>query len=258
MKVVILAGGYGTRISEESHLKPKPMIEIGDKPILWHIMKIYSHYGFNDFVICLGYKGYIIKEFFAQYYLHASDVTFDFTNGNSLTVHNNVSEPWRVTLVDTGLDTMTGGRIKRIEKYIGNERFMLTYGDGVSDVDLNSLEKYHNEKEGWITMTAIQPGGRFGVLEIEEHSNRIKRFSEKSKEDGGWINGGFMIVEPEVFNVIDDDASVFESDTLTKIAEAGNLNAFKHHGFWQCMDTQRDKGILENLWRSGVAPWKIW
>ncbi|MFF2912220.1 glucose-1-phosphate cytidylyltransferase [Paenibacillus sp. NPDC057934] len=258
MKVVILAGGYGTRISEESHLKPKPMIEIGDKPILWHIMKIYSHFGYNDFVICLGYKGYVIKEFFAEYYLHASDVTFDFANENLLTIHNNVSEPWRVTLVDTGLDTMTGGRIKRIEKYVGNERFMLTYGDGVSDINISELEKYHMQKGGYITMSAIQPGGRFGVLEIEEHSNRIERFSEKSKEDGGWINGGFMVVEPEVFSLIADDTTVFESSTLSKIAEEGSLNAYKHHGFWQCMDTQRDKGVLESLWRSGNAPWKLW
>ncbi|AOZ93251.1 glucose-1-phosphate cytidylyltransferase [Paenibacillus crassostreae] len=258
MKVVILAGGYGTRISEESHLKPKPMIEIGDKPILWHIMKNYSYYGYNDFVICLGYKGYIIKEFFADYYLHASDVTFDFANENLFTIHNNVSEPWRVTLVDTGLDTMTGGRIKRIKKYVSDERFMLTYGDGVSDINISDLENYHIQKGGFVTMTAIQPGGRFGVLDIEEGTNRVERFAEKSKEDGGWINGGFMVIEPDIFDYIDDDNTVFESNTLTKVANEGKLDAYKHYGFWQCMDTQRDKGILENLWRAGNAPWKIW
>ncbi|WP_018887608.1 glucose-1-phosphate cytidylyltransferase [Paenibacillus massiliensis] len=258
MKVVILAGGYGTRISEESHLKPKPMIEIGDKPILWHIMKIYSHYGYNDFIICLGYKGYVIKEFFADYYLHASDVTFDFVNENRLTIHNNVSEPWRVTLVDTGRDTMTGGRIKRIQKYIGQERFMMTYGDGVSDVDISALEQYHSLSGGLVTMTAIQPGGRFGVLDIDEATNRVERFAEKSKEDGGWINGGFMVIEPEIFDYIHDDKTVFESEALSRVAEDDKLEAFKHHGFWQCMDTQRDKGVLENLWRSEKAPWKLW
>ncbi|AIQ49701.1 glucose-1-phosphate cytidylyltransferase [Paenibacillus sp. FSL R7-0273] len=258
MKVVILAGGYGTRISEESHLKPKPMIEIGDKPILWHIMKSYSHFGYNDFVICLGYKGYVIKEFFADYYLHTSDVTFDFLNQNMLTVHNNVTEPWRVTLVNTGLDTMTGGRIKRIRKYVGDERFMLTYGDGVADVDLNQLKQYHINSEAYITMTSIQPGGRFGVLAIDEATSRIDRFVEKSVEDGGWINGGFMIVEPKVFDYIEDDTTVFEADTLVKIAHEGKLNAYKHYGFWQCMDTQRDKGVLENLWRNNKAPWKLW
>ncbi|GIP35610.1 glucose-1-phosphate cytidylyltransferase [Paenibacillus sp. J2TS4] len=258
MKVVILAGGYGTRISEESHLRPKPMIEIGGRPILWHIMKIYSHYGYNDFVICLGYKGYVIKEFFADYYLHTSDVTFDFVNKNMLTIHNNVSEPWRVTLVDTGLDTMTGGRIKRIKKYVDNERFMLTYGDGVSDVDIKALEEYHTNSNGYITMTAIQPGGRFGVLDIEDVTNRVERFTEKSKEDGGWINGGFMVVEPQVFDYIENDQTIFESNTLVKIAEEGKLSAYKHYGFWQCMDTQRDKGVLEQLWKEHKAPWKLW
>lgn len=258
MKVVILAGGYGTRISEESHLRPKPMIEIGDQPILWHIMKIYSHYGYNDFVICLGYKGYMIKEFFADYYLHASDVTFDFANKNSLSIHNNVSEPWRVTLVNTGLDTMTGGRIKRIKKYIGDEPFMLTYGDGVSNVNLQAVEQAHQNSNALVTMTAIQPGGRFGVLDIDEDTNRIKKFVEKSKEDGGWINGGFMVVKPEVFNMIEGDQTVFESETLSRIAEDQQLNVYKHYDFWQCMDTQRDKGVLENYWRAGNAPWKIW
>lgn len=255
MKVVILAGGYGTRISEESHLKPKPMIEIGDKPILWHIMKIYSRYGYNDFIVCLGYKGYIIKEYFADYYLHASDITFDFANNGSMTVHNNVSEPWRVTLVDTGLHTMTGGRIKRIKKFIGNERFMLTYGDGVADVNLNQLENYHSQLGATVTITAIQPGGRFGVLDVDEETNSISKFVEKSKEDGGWINGGFMVVEPEIFEYIQGDQTIFERDPLEKLAEESKLKAYKHYGFWQCMDTQRDKGILEKLWRENRAPW---
>ena len=258
MKVVILAGGFGTRISEESHLKPKPMIEIGDKPILWHIMKIYSHYGYNDFIICLGYKGYVIKEFFADYYLHASDVTFDFTNGSRMKIHNNVSEPWKVTLIDTGLHTMTGGRIKRIQKYIGNEKFMLTYGDGVSDVDIRKLEKYHNSHSKYITMTAIQPGARFGVLDIDEVTNSIKDFAEKSKEDGGWINGGFMVVEPQVFDYISGDSTIFEREPLERLADEGQLIAYKHDGFWQCMDTQRDKFHLERMWRENQAPWKIW
>ncbi len=258
MKVVILAGGFGTRISEESHLKPKPMIEIGDKPILWHIMKIYSYYGYNDFIICLGYKGYIIKEFFADYYLHTSDVTFDFSNGNSMIIHNNVSEPWKVTLVDTGLNTMTGGRIKRVQKYIGQERFMLTYGDGVSNVNIRELEKYHIESGAYITMTAVQPGGRFGVLEIDEETNYVKKFVEKSKEDGGWINGGFMVVEPQVFDYLEDDNTVFEKDPLEKLAKENKLNAFKYYGFWQCMDTQRDKILLERLWKEKKAPWELW
>ncbi|KAB3539668.1 glucose-1-phosphate cytidylyltransferase [Alkaliphilus pronyensis] len=257
MKVVILAGGFGTRISEESHLKPKPMIEIGERPILWHIMKSYSYYGYNDFIICLGYKGYVIKEFFADYYLHTSDVTFDFCKENKMTIHNNASEPWRVTLVDTGLHTMTGGRIKRVKKYIGNERFMLTYGDGVSDVNIKELEKYHVKSGKYITMTAIQPGGRFGVLDINDESLQINQFVEKSKEDGGWINGGFMVVEPEVFDYITDDSTIFEREPLENLAKEGNLVAYKHYGFWHCMDTQRDKLLLERLWRDNPA-WKIW
>lgn len=258
MKVVILAGGFGTRISEESHLKPKPMIEIGDKPILWHIMKSYSYYGYYDFIICLGYKGYVIKEFFADYYLHTSDVTFDFSNENRMTIHNNVSEPWRVTLVDTGLNTMTGGRIKRVKKYIGDKTFMLTYGDGISDVNISELEKYHNKSKKKLTMTAIQPGGRFGVLDIDDKTNSIKEFVEKSKEDGGWINGGFMVVEPEVLDYIEGDNTMFEKDPLENLAKQGKLAAYKHDGFWQCMDTQRDKVLLERLWREDKAPWKIW
>ena len=258
MKVVILAGGFGTRISEESHLRPKPMIEIGDKPILWHIMKLYSYYGYNEFIICLGYKGYVIKEFFADYYLHTSDVTFDFTNENKMTIHNNTSEPWKVTLVDTGLNTMTGGRIKRIKKYIGNERFMLTYGDGVSDVNLNELEEYHKKSKKYLTMTAIQPGGRFGVLDVDDKTNHVKDFVEKSKEDGGWINGGFMVVEPEVLDYIEGDDTFFEKEPLQQLARDGQLMAYKHNGFWQCMDTQRDRGLLEKLWIEDRAPWKVW
>ncbi|RSK28617.1 glucose-1-phosphate cytidylyltransferase [Bacillus sp. HMF5848] len=258
MKVVILAGGYGTRISEESHLKPKPMINIGERPILWHIMKIYSYYGYNDFIICLGYKGYVIKEFFADYYLHTSDITFDFKNRNQMIVHNNMAEPWKVTLVDTGLDTMTGGRIKRIQKYIGNDRFMLTYGDGVSDVDINDLEEFHKQNDSIVTMTAIQPGGRFGVLDINDSTKKVERFVEKSVELGGWINGGFMVVEPDVFDYIDGDCTIFESGTLVKLAEQGKVSPYKHYGYWQCMDTQRDKGLLESLWKSHNAPWKLW
>lgn len=261
MKVVILAGGRGTRISEESVSRPKPMIEIGGKPILWHIMKIYSHYGFHEFVICLGYKGYMIKEYFADYYLHTSDVTFDFTQGNRMTVHNNVSEPWKVTLVDTGLDAQTGARIKRVQKYIGNEPFMLTYGDGVSDVDIHDLIDTHKSKPGKavVTMTAIQPGGRFGVLDIDYNTNGINRFVEKAKEDGGWINGGFMVAEPAVFDYLrDDDQCVFETTPLESIAREGGLHAYKHNGFWQCMDTQRDKLRLNDMWNKNSAPWKLW
>ena len=261
MKVVILAGGRGTRISEESVSRPKPMIEIGGKPILWHIMKIYSHYGFHEFVICLGYKGYMIKEYFADYYLHTSDVTFDFTQGNRMTVHNNVSEPWKVTLVDTGLDAQTGARIKRVQKYIGNEAFMLTYGDGVSDVDIHDLLDTHKKNHGKavVTMTAIQPGGRFGVLDIDSGTNEINRFVEKAKEDGGWINGGFMVAEPTVFDYLrDDDLCVFETTPLESIAREGGLHAYKHNGFWQCMDTQRDKLRLNDMWNKNSAPWKLW
>lgn len=257
MKAVILAGGYGTRISEESMLKPKPMIEIGDKPILWHIMKIYSHYGINDFIICCGYKGYVIKEYFANYYMHHSDLTFDFCGDNQMTVHNNVAEPWKVTLIDTGLNTMTGGRIKRVRDYIGPERFMLTYGDGVSDVNLNDLIKYHEAHGKLATMTAVQPGGRFGVLNIDG-IDTVASFVEKSKEDGGWINGGFMLLEPEVIDYIRDDSTVFEKEPLQKLANENQLKAYMHNGFWQCMDTLRDKNMLEEYWASGKAPWKVW
>lgn len=256
MKVVILAGGLGTRISEESHLRPKPMIEVGDHPILWHIMKIYSHYGFNEFIICLGYKGYVIKEYFADYFLHTSDITFDFTDHNKMIIHNNVAEPWKVTLVDTGLLTQTGGRIRRVREYLDNEKFMLTYGDGVSDVNISRLVEYHEKKSPLVTMTAIQPGGRYGVLDIDI-DDKVACFVEKAKEDGGWINGGFMVIEPEIFNYLDDDETILERDPLEKIANSGKLQAFKHDGFWQCMDTQRDKYLLDNLWRNS-APWKVW
>lgn len=259
MKVVILAGGLGTRISEESHLRPKPMINIGDQPILWHIMKYYSAFGFNDFIICCGYKGYMIKEYFADYYLHRSDITFDFSAGNNMTVHNNVAEPWRVTLVDTGLNTQTGGRIKRVQKYVGNETFMLTYGDGVSNIDLNALLNQHQCNEKIVTLTGIQPGGRFGVLDIDESSDTVTGFREKAKEDGGWINGGFMVLEPEVFDYLSaDEDCVFERKPLETLAAEKKLAIYKHYGFWQCMDTQRDKGYLENLWSNNNSPWKIW
>lgn len=257
MKVVILAGGYGTRISEESHLRPKPMIEIGGNPILWHIMKIYSNYGFNDFVICCGYKGYMIKEYFADYYLHRSDITFDFTKNNKMIIHNNVAEPWKVTLIDTGLDTMTGGRLKRVERYLNNEAFMLTYGDGVSDVNINDLLEFHKKNNKIATLTAIQPGGRFGVLDISDH-DEIKSFNEKSKEDGGWINGGFMVLEPAVFDYLEGDDTIFEKKPLETLARQGQLVAYKHEGFWQCMDTQRDKNMLEEMWKNKQAIWKVW
>ena len=258
MKVVILAGGYGTRISEESHLRPKPMIEIGGNPMLWHIMKYYSYYGFNEFIICCGYKGYMIKEYFADYYLHRSDITFDFTENNKMTIHSNVAEPWKVTLVDTGLDTMTGGRLKRVEKYIGNETFMLTYGDGVCDVDIKELVNQHKNSNKIATLTAIQPGGRFGVLDIAEDNETITSFAEKSKEDGGWINGGYMVLEPDIFNYIEGDETFLEKEPLEALARDGMLNAYKHSGFWQCMDTQRDKGVLETLWKTNNAKWKVW
>lgn len=256
MKVVILAGGLGTRISEESHLKPKPMIGIGDRPILWHIMKIYSHYGFNDFIICLGYKQYIVKEFFAGYYMHTSDVTFDLKN-NEMTVQKNASEPWRVTLVDTGLNTMTGGRIKRVQEYIGNEPFMLTYGDGVADIDIDKLLKFHKSHGKIGTLTAINIDQRFGVLDIAENGN-ISAFREKKASDKSVINGGFMVMNPEIFDYIDGDDTVFEKSPLEEIAKQGQLMAYNHNGFWQCMDTQRDKQLLEKLWESGNAPWKLW
>lgn len=256
MKVVILAGGFGTRISEESQFKPKPMIEIGERPILWHIMKTYSHYGFNEFVICLGYKAYVIKEFFADYFLHTSDVTFNLAE-NKMTVHNNTAEPWTVTLIDTGLNTMTGGRVKRVKEYLGDEPFFLTYGDGVSDVNITELLDFHKKCGKIATMTAIQPEGRFGVLDIQD--NCINAFREKSQSDTGWINGGFMVLQPEIFDYIKGgDEVVFEREPLEALASLGQLSAYKHNGFWQCMDTQRDKQYLEKLWADNTAPWKVW
>jgi glucose-1-phosphate cytidylyltransferase len=258
MKVVILAGGYGTRISEESQRRPKPMIEIGDRPILWHIMKGYSHYGFNDFIICLGYKGQMIKEFFANYYLHMSDVTFDFRDSNRAVIHQNIAEPWRVTLVNTGLNTLTGGRLARVQHYIGDEPFLFTYGDGVSDVSIPELVKYHETHGKSVTMTAIQPGGRFGVLKIDETSSDITGFAEKAVADGGWINGGFMVMEPDVFSYLHGDNTILERDPLERLSADGKLCAYRHRGFWHCLDTLRDKLELEDIWASGKAPWKLW
>ena len=259
MKAVILAGGYGTRLGEETYLRPKPMINIGDQPILWHILKIFSHYGFHDFIICCGYKGHAIKEYFADYYLHRSDVTFDFSEGNRMTVHQNVAEPWKVTLVDTGLDTQTGARVKRVQKYIGDEPFFLTYGDGVSDIDLHALLRQHRESGKTVTVTGIQPGGRFGVLNIDRDEISVKEFQEKAQESGGWINGGFMVMEPEVFDYLDEDSScVLERAPMEKLAREGKMGVYRHTGFWQCMDTPRDQAQLARLWDSGHAPWKVW
>ncbi|MCQ2481960.1 MAG: glucose-1-phosphate cytidylyltransferase [Clostridia bacterium] len=257
MKVVILAGGFGTRISEESVLKPKPMVEIGSKPILWHIMKYYSSFGYNDFVICCGYKQYVIKEWFADYYLHNSDITFDFTQDNKMIVHSNHTEPWKVTLVDTGLNTMTGGRIKRIKKYIGDEPFMLTYGDGVSDVDIDALVKYHKEHGKIATITAVRVGQQFGCLDMTEDGS-ITKFREKSDNDGAIINGGYMVLNPEVFDYIEGDSTPFEKAPIENLAKDGQLKAFVHDGFWKCMDTKRDKEKLEELIASGSAPWIKW
>lgn len=256
MKVVILAGGYGTRISEESDFKPKPMIDIGGKPIIWHIMKHYSSYGFNEFVLLLGYKSYVIKEYFANYYLHNSDVTID-TAKKSIEVHNNYSENWKITLLETGLDTMTGGRVKRAKDYIGDEPFFLTYGDGVSDVNIKELLKFHKEHGKKLTMTAIQPEGKFGALKIED-TNKVSSFLEKPKGDGAWINGGFFVCEPSVIDTIEGDSTVFEKQPLESLAKGGELYSYKHHGFWKCMDTLRDKNHLNEMWLSLSAPWKTW
>jgi glucose-1-phosphate cytidylyltransferase len=256
MKVLLLAGGFGTRLSEETDVRPKPMADIGGKPILWHIMKGYSQYGFNEFVILLGYKGYYIKEYFANYFLHQSDVTIDLSN-NKMEVHNNSSEPWKVTLLETGLNTMTGGRIKRAKQFIGNERFLLTYGDGVSNVDLNALIKFHNAHGKAITMTAVQPEGRFGALQTND-DNRVQSFMEKPKGDGSWINGGFFVCEPKVLDYIVDDNTVFEQAPLERLALDGELYTYRHTGFWKCMDTLRDKVKLNEMWESGNALWKSW
>lgn len=259
MKVVILAGGKGTRISEETIARPKPMVEIGDRPILWHIMKIYSHYGFNDFIICCGYKSYIIKEYFANYYLRMSDVTFDFGNENRMLIHNNIAEPWRVTLVDTGLETMTGGRIKRIQKYIpAGEGFLMTYGDGVADINIKALLEYHNKEKVVATMTTVQPDGRYGAVAVDSITGKVKKFVEKPVGDGGWINGGFFALDYEIFKYLQNDSIVFEREPLERLAEEGKLAAYKHKGYWQSMDSLRDKNILEEEWRKGTAAWKVW
>ena len=256
MKVVILAGGLGTRLSEETEVKPKPMVEIGGKPILWHIMKIYSHYGFNEFVICLGYKSYVIKEYFANYFLHMTDITFDIAN-NKMEIHQQNAEPWKVTLIDTGLKTMTGGRLKRVKKYLGNETFMMTYGDGVGNVDISQLLEFHKKNNKKATLSSVQPFGRFGALEIEE-DNKIKSFLEKPKGDGAWINAGFFVLEQEVIDYIDNDTTIWERGPLETLSKEGELVAFRHEGFWRPMDTLRDKHELERLWNDGQAPWKVW
>lgn len=256
MKVVILAGGRGTRLSEETINIPKPMVEIGGKPIIWHIMKTYSHYGFNDFVICLGYKGYIIKEYFANYFLHSADVTLSLDK-NKMEVLGSKAEPWKVTLIDTGLDTMTGGRIKRIKKYVDKQTFLLTYGDGIGDIDIKRSLLFHKKHGKFATITAVQQAGRFGALKIENSGN-VKSFSEKPKGDGAWINGGFFVLEPEIFSYINDDSVMWEHEPLEKLAKSNQLNAYKHSGFWKCMDNIRDKNEMESLWNRAAAPWKIW
>lgn len=258
MKVVIFAGGMGTRISEESHLKPKPMIEIGEKPILWHIMKMYSHYGFNDFIICLGYKGYKIKEYFLNYFLYNSDVTIDLST-NDVEIHKSFADDFKVTLVETGLNTKTAGRLKQVEKYIGNEPFMLTYGDGVSDINLEKLLEYHNNSGKIATVTAVQPEGKFGGMEMNE-SDEVTVFKEKPKGDGTWINGGFFVLEPSVFKYLDGDMDdvMWEDSPLERLASDNELSAYKHIGYWRCMDALRDKNDLENAWNTHNAPWKLW
>ncbi len=253
MKAVILAGGFGTRITEESSLKPKPMIEIGEKPVLWHIMKIYSHYGINEFIICCGYKGYMVKEYFANYFLHMSDVTFDMQS-NKMQVHQKYSEPWKVTLVDTGMDTMTGGRLKHVAKYIGDETFCFTYGDGVADIDINKLISFHKQQKSLATITGIQTLGRFGVLDIK--NDRVLKFKEKP--DDVWISGGFFVLEPQVIDLIKNDQTLWEKEPLEHLAKTNQLAVYTHNGFWACMDTLRDRNHLEMLWQTQKAPWKIW
>lgn len=257
MKVVILAGGFGTRISEESQFKPKPMLEIGGMPILWHIMKEYSHYGFNEFIVCAGYKQHVIKEWFADYYLHTSDVTFDFTDNNKMIVHNSISEPWKVTIVDTGRNTMTGGRVKRIQKFVGDEPFFLTYGDGVSNVNIEKLLQFHQGHGKCVTLTTVSIAQQKGVLDIDENDT-ILSFREKDDEDGAVINGGYMVCNPGIFDYLEGDETVLEKTPMRKLAAAGELKSYYHDGFWQCMDTKREKEMLEQLWASGDAPWKVW
>jgi glucose-1-phosphate cytidylyltransferase len=255
MKVVILAGGLGTRISEESHLKPKPMIEIGGRPILWHIMKIYSHFGIDEFIICLGYRGYVIKEYFANYFLHMSDITFDM-NKNSMEVHQRHAEPWRVTLVDTGAETLTGGRLARVRNYVGDETFCFTYGDGVTDLDIGNVISFHRNQGRLATLTAIRPPGRYGAVRVS--GTQVLDFTEKPAGDGGWINGGFFVLEPKVFDYIAGDSTSWEHGPLATLATDRELSAYEHLGFWQAMDTLRDRNQLESLWQSGAAPWKVW
>lgn len=260
MKTVILAGGFGTRISEESGIRPKPMVEIGGKPIIWHIMKIYSQYGLNEFIICCGYKGYVIKEYFSNYFLHMSDVTLDLGN-NKMTVHVKKAEPWKITLVDTGENSMTGGRIKRVKEYIGNETFCLTYGDGVSDIDISREIEFHRQQKVLVTLTAVQQPGRFGAFMLTSGNDMINSFHEKPKGDGisnAWINGGFFVVEPEAIDYITNDATVWEKEPLEILAKTKKLAAYRHDGFWQSLDTLRDKNVLENLWNTGNPPWKKW
>ncbi len=255
IKAVILAGGLGTRISEETSIRPKPMVEIGGKPILWHILKIYSYYGINDFIICLGYKGYMIKEYFANYFMHMSDITFDMKN-NTMEVHQNNSEPWKVTLVDTGDQTMTGGRLKRVKDFVGNKTFCFTYGDGLSNVNIQTLIEFHKKQATYATLTAVQPPGRFGALDFNE--NKITSFQEKPRGDGAWINGGYFVLEPTVFDYISGDFTIWEHEPLEKLSREGQLSAYRHNGFWQPMDTLRDKIKLEELWNENKAPWKFW
>lgn len=255
MKVVILAGGLGSRLSEETTVRPKPMVELGGMPILWHIMKIYSHYGLHDFVVCLGYRGYVIKEYFANYFMHMSDVTFNLRT-NEVKVHQNSSEPWTVTLVDTGADTQTGGRLLRVREHVGDDTFCFTYGDGISDVDIGRLIAFHREQGTDATLTAVQPPGRFGAIDLQE--DKIRAFTEKPAGDGTWVNGGFFVLEPKVFEHLGGDDTVWEREPLEQLARQGQLSAFKHTGFWQPMDTLRDKMLLESLWASGKAPWKVW
>lgn len=257
MKAVILAGGFGTRISEESAVRPKPMVEIGGMPMLWHIMKIYSHYDINDFIICCGYKGYVIKEFFANYLIHRSDVSFDL-HKNEMTVHKNAVEPWRVTLVDTGEKTMTGGRLKRVAPYVDGETFCFTYGDGLSDINVSELVRFHRASGALATVTAVQPPGRFGAFHLDEEAMKVLNFAEKPRGDGDWINGGFFVLEPEVMDYVENDATVWEGTPLERLAQEGALVAYKHYGFWQPMDTLRDKVMLEDMWQKERAHWKVW
>lgn len=257
MKVVILAGGLGTRLSEETSVRPKPMVEIGSKPILWHIMKVYSAHGINDFIICCGYKGYVIKEYFANYFLHMSDVTIDMRY-NQMSVHHASAEPWRVTLVNTGDSTMTGGRLKRVREHLGNETFCFTYGDGVSNINVTEVINFHREQNTLATLTAVQPPGRFGAIVLGQEQTKITNFREKPEGDGAWINGGYFVLEPAVIDLIADDSSIWEREPLEKLAEMEQLSAYKHYDFWHPMDTLRDKRYLEGLWNSNQAPWKIW